>query len=259
MIKAVIFDWAGTTMDYGCFSPVGAFIDAFEKKEIKLTIDEAREPMGKLKIDHTRAILEMPRVKAEFNRIYGREANENDVNELYKGFEDVLFATLKDYVELKPNVLEVVTELKNRGIRVGTTTGYTKGMMDVILPVAKEKGYDPEFTIASDEVEKGRPYSYMMDANAKVFGIEDMSNIIKVGDTVVDMEEGKNAGAYAVGVILGSSELGLTEEEVINMDKEELTVKMAEVKEKLLNAGADYVIDDISGLIEVIEKINSNK
>lgn len=255
-IKGVIFDWAGTTIDYGCFSPVGAFIEAFKSKGIEITIDEAREPMGMLKIDHTRAILNMPRVKKLFKEKYNREATEEDINQLYDKFEKVLFSSLSDYVKFNPYVLEVLDELRTREIKIGTTTGYTKEMMDIILPIANEQGYNPDFTIASDEVKKGRPYPYMINENAKVLGIDDMKVLVKVGDTVVDIKEGKNAGTFTVGVILGSSELGLTYDEVNNMNKHELKIKMNLVREKLLNAGADYVIDDMRGLIDVIEKIN---
>ena len=55
-IEAVIFDWAGTTVDYGCFAPVQAFITAFEEYGITPTFDEVREPMGMLKRDHIRTM-----------------------------------------------------------------------------------------------------------------------------------------------------------------------------------------------------------
>lgn len=256
-IKGVIFDWAGTTVDYGCFSPVGAFMDAFAKKGIEITIDEAREPMGKLKLDHTRAILAMPRVKESFQNKFNRESNDSDLKELYSFFEESLFSTLKDYIEINPYVLEVVSELRKKGIKIGTTTGYTKEMMEVILPIAKDKGYNPDFTIASDEVKEGRPSADMINANAKFFSIEDMKTLIKVGDTAVDMKEGKNAGALAVGVILGSSELGLTYKEVMDMDKKQLEIKKELVRKKLIEAGADYVIDDMRGLLEIIDAIEN--
>lgn len=258
-IKGIIFDWAGTTVDYGCFSPVGAFIEAFKNSGIEITIDEAREPMGMLKIDHTRAILKMDRVKNLFIDKYKREANEDDVNKLYKSFEEVLFSTLEDYININPYVLDVVDEIKKRGIKIGTTTGYTKEMMEIILPIAKEKGYYPSFTIASDEVLKGRPHPYMIYENLKHLNIEDSKTVIKVGDTVVDIKEGINAGAITVGVILGSSELGLNYQEVQAMDKEELGERMQVVREKLISAGADYVIDDMRGLLKIIDEINGGE
>ncbi|MGL4876645.1 MAG: phosphonoacetaldehyde hydrolase, partial [Paraclostridium dentum] len=58
-IEAVIFDWAGTTVDYGCFAPVRAFIEVFEEYGISPTIDETREPMGMLKWDHIKTMMSM--------------------------------------------------------------------------------------------------------------------------------------------------------------------------------------------------------
>lgn len=255
-IQGVIFDWAGTTIDYGCFSPVEAFISTFKSIGIELTFQEAREPMGMLKIDHTRALLEMPSVRERFYELFNRYPNEDDVKELYAKFEPTLFKTLKDYVVLNPYVKETVDKLKEMGIKIGSTTGYTKEMMDMILPVAKEKGYEPSCCIAADELGYGRPYPYMMYENARRLNIYPNKTIIKVGDTVVDMKEGVNAGAWAIGVILGSSELGLTYEEVQGMSKSELEVRMEKVRKKLYTAGADYVIDDMRGLIPVIEDIN---
>lgn len=256
-IQGVIFDWAGTTMDYGCFSPVEAFISTFKSIGIDLTFEEAREPMGMLKIDHTRALLEMASVRERFFNIFNRYPSEEDVKTLYAKFEPTLFETLKSYVELNPYVKEVVDELKENGIKIGSTTGYTKEMMNLIIPVAKEKGYDPECCIASDELGYGRPYPYMVYENARKLNIYPQKALVKVGDTVVDMKEGVNAGCWTVGLILGSSELGLTYEEVQRMNKEELKIRMDKVENKLFEAGADYVIEDMRELPKVIEDINS--
>ena len=56
MIKAVIFDWAGTTVDYGCFAPVQAFMETFKAAGVEPTMEETRKPMGMLKIDHIRTM-----------------------------------------------------------------------------------------------------------------------------------------------------------------------------------------------------------
>lgn len=256
-VQGIIFDWAGTTIDYGCFSPVGAFMDAFKTININLTMEEAREPMGMLKIGHTRAILKMNSVRERFFKLYNRYPNEDDVLDLYKKFEEVLFSTLSSYVTLNPYVLDTIKILKSMGIKIGTTTGYTKEMMDIVIPGAKKLGYNPEFNIASDELGYGRPYPYMIYENAKALNIYPQKALIKVGDTVVDMKEGVNAGVWTIGLVLGSSELGLTIDEVNQMKKSDLDHKINEVKTKLYNAGANYVIDDMSKLIDVINDINS--
>ncbi len=61
-VEGVIFDWAGTAVDFGCFAPVNVFIDIFKNAGIDVTMEEARAPMGMLKIDHIRAMLSMPRI-----------------------------------------------------------------------------------------------------------------------------------------------------------------------------------------------------
>lgn len=255
-IKGVIFDWAGTTVDYGCFSPVDAFIGAFKSKGIDITIEEAREPMGMLKIDHARAIFEMKRIKDLFEKTYKRIYTEEDLLDVYNKFEEILFVSLKDFATINPYIVEEVNNLRINGIKIGSTTGYTRKMLDEIIPVAKANGYCPDFTITSDEVEKGRPYKDMIVKNAEYFHINDMSLFVKVGDTIVDIQEAKSAGCHSVAVILGSSELGLTYEEVQNMEVGELLERINIVREKFLDAGADYVIDDMRGLISAINKIN---
>ena len=77
-IKAVIFDWAGTTVDFGCFAPVAAFMESFKKHDIEVTEEETRKPMGMLKIDHIRTMLKMSRIAALWQEKYGREANDED-------------------------------------------------------------------------------------------------------------------------------------------------------------------------------------
>jgi len=69
IIEAVIFDWAGTTVDYGCFAPVQAFIETFKNEGIEVSFDEVRQPMGALKRDHIRALLEMPRITNLFENV----------------------------------------------------------------------------------------------------------------------------------------------------------------------------------------------
>ena len=64
MVEAVIFDWAGTTVDFGCFAPVQAFIETFKAAGVEPTMEETRAPMGMLKIDHICTMLKMDRIAA---------------------------------------------------------------------------------------------------------------------------------------------------------------------------------------------------
>ncbi len=255
-IEGVIFDWAGTIIDYGCFAPMASFIDVFKKKEIDITIEEARTPMGMMKRDHIKAICQMDRVSKLWKEKYGTTPNEEDIDELFRDFQPNLMEILKDYCDPIPGALDLVKKLKEKNIKIGSTTGYTSNMMEIVEKEAKKKGYEPDSVVNSSDVPKGRPYPYMIWKNAINLELDDLSKVVKVGDTIADIKEGINSKVWTVGVLLGSSEMGLTLEEVTTMDKNEIEKRMSNTKEKFINAGAHYTIDDISKLDEVIELIN---
>ena len=222
MIEAVIFDWAGTAVDYGCFAPVQAFREAFAHYDVPVTMEETRKPMGMLKRDHIRTMMKMEHIAAEWKRVHGREATEEDVEAVYAQFEPKLFSILKNYSSPKPFVLETVDTLRKMGIKIGSSTGYTDTMMDIVVKGAAKEGYSPDFWISPDGVGgKGRPYPYMIFENMKVLGVSSVKNVVKVGDTVSDIREGVSAGVWSVGVIEGSSELDLTQEEFEQMSPEQ--------------------------------------
>ena len=147
MVEAVIFDWAGTTVDYGCFAPVQAFADVFEHHGVKPTMEETRAPMGMLKIDHIREMLRMERIASAWERVHGKRPDEDDAQALYALFEGKLLSILPRFAEPKPHVLDTVAELRAAGVRIGATTGYTDKMMAIVAPAARERGYAPDFSI----------------------------------------------------------------------------------------------------------------
>lgn len=218
----VIFDWAGTTVDYGCFAPVQAFAEVFRHYGIEPTMEEVREPMGMLKIDHIRTMLNMPRIRKCWEEKYGKAPEEQDVRELFGIFEEKLMGILHMFADPKPGVPEVIQSLRAKGYAIGSTTGYTDKMMEIVAPAAKEKGYEPDCWFSPDSTgQKGRPYPYMIYRNMEKLGIQDVRRVIKAGDTVSDIREGKNAGVFSVGVILGSSEMGLSQEEFESLSWQE--------------------------------------
>ncbi|MFD0617186.1 phosphonoacetaldehyde hydrolase [Paenibacillus sp. GCM10027629] len=255
-IKGVIFDWAGTMVDYGCFAPLLVFVNVFKKWEIEITAEEARGPMGMLKRDHIKALLAMERIAGLWQERYGRMPEEADVDALYADFEPMLFADLARYTDPVPGALEVVANLRERGLKIGSTTGYTAEMMDIVAAEAKRKGYFPDTLVTPNDVFAGRPYPWMCYRNAELLGIYPMGAMVKVGDTISDVLEGVNAGMWSVGVIQGGSELGLSEAEVANMQAEELEARMQVVEERFKAAGAHYVIKHIGEFPALIDRIN---
>ena len=150
-------DWAGTAVDYGCFAPVAAFLKAFAEKGLTVTMEEARGPMGMTKIDHIRELFKLPSVTEQFKQNYNRNWTEEDVVSIYKEFEKHLFASLEEYTTPIPGVIEVIEKLKRDGIKIGSTTGYTTAMMDIVLPGAAAHGYTTDNCVTSNNLPAGRP------------------------------------------------------------------------------------------------------
>ncbi len=257
-IKAVIFDWAGTTVDYGCFAPAGNFIEVFKRNNVDVSFDEARAPMGLHKKDHIRVISQMPRVAAQWLEKNGKAVTEEDIESMFQIFIPLQLQILPQYSELIPGVVEVVDELRDMGIKIGSTTGYNTEMMEIVKAEAKKQGYAPDCLVCASEVPAGRPAPYMIYKNAMELDVYPMEAVVKVGDTTSDIEEGLNAGAWSVGVVLSSNEMGLTHQEIIEMPYEELERRKEIVRKRYLQAGADYVIDTLEELPELIEIISLN-
>ncbi|WP_338021121.1 phosphonoacetaldehyde hydrolase [Bacillus piscicola] len=255
-MEAVIFDWAGTTVDYGCFAPLDVFIEVFKKRGIDVLHEEAREPMGMLKWDHINEMCKMERIAGLWKDKFGKPPEKKDVDDLYADFEPMLFEILPNYCTPIPGALDLVSRLRRQGLKIGSTTGYTDEMMKVVTKGAKQQGYEPDFLATAQDVPAGRPYPWMMYLNAMKLGVYPMKHCIKAGDTISDIKEGVNAGAWSVGVIKGGSELGLTEEQVRAMDEDELNERMETVAKRFKEAGAHYVIDSIGELDKLIPKIN---
>ena len=245
-VKAVILDWAGTSIDYGSMAPLKGFVDGFRHIGYEITNEMARGPMGLLKIDHTRAIADM----------LDADISEAQIQAAYKVFEETLFSNIAAHCELKDHVLETVAALRAMDIKIGSTTGYTSEMMEAVVPKVAAQGYSPDLYVTPDQVPKGRPYPYMVWKNMMEFGVVDPREVVKIGDTLADIAEGKHAGCWTVGIVMGSSELGLTRAEVAALSAEELKSRKEAVYKAYYQAGADYIIEDLDEFISVIHDVN---
>ncbi|KAA0948676.1 phosphonoacetaldehyde hydrolase [Sporosarcina sp. ANT_H38] len=257
-VEGVILDWAGTTVDFGCFAPVNVFVDIFKDAGIDVTMGEAREPMGMLKIDHIRAMLYMPRIAVLWEEKYGRLFNEQDVENLYAKFVPALMASLSAYTDPIPGVIETMDVLRGRGLKIGSTTGYTNTMMDVVVPNALEKGYYPDVFVTPDDTNSiGRPYPYMIYRNMEQLKLSASWKVVKVGDTVSDIKEGVNAGVWSVGVIIGSSEMGQDLDGFTRLSEADKETAISKTENSFMQNGADFTILTMRELPELIERINS--
>lgn len=257
MIKAVIFDWAGTTVDYGSVAPVIAFQKAFTNAGINISADLIRRDMGMVKWDHIGKLLEMPEIQLQWLSLHEVLPTGTDRQKIYDDFEQCLMLQLREETNLKPFVLETIAYLKNHGIKIATTTGYAPEMMRVVQIGAAQKGYAPELVLTAEDVAgQGRPSPAMVQKVMANFGIEDPKEVIKVGDTTVDIEEGRNAGVVTVGIVEGSSLMGLSEREYDALSFEKKVKKCIAVKQEFEAVGADFTITDMHELTQVIEGLN---
>lgn len=247
---AVIFDWAGTTVDFGSMAPVAAFRQAFSEIGIAVTDEEIRAPMGMLKHDHVKTMLGMERIASLFLKKTGRAPEEKDVDAVYARFEPALFATLSAHCDPLPGLLNAVSWLRGRGVKIGSTTGYTKKMMDIVVPETQKRGYAPDFVCTAEDAGGfGRPFPYMIFKNLEALQVKSVSSVMKIGDTPSDMQEARNAGVFAVGVAAGSSACGASLEQWQAMDTAAREQAVRGAAQKLYEAGADLVIRDLTQIV----------
>ena len=256
MIKAAIFDWAGTTVDFGSRAPMAAFVHLFKMHQIDVTIDEARIPMGTNKWDHINALLKMPRIAKQWQDLHGRGHVKEDVDQLLLEFIPMNKLSIVECSRLIPGVPEVMSALKSEGIRIASTTGYTRELMDILMPLAANQGYQPEFVVCAGETSEGRPSSQMMDKCSQILGISNPTTFIKVDDTLPGIDEGKNFGCWTVGVALSGNALGFSENELLDLSPENRIDFENKARKNIAEMEPDFVIDSIADLLPVIQKIN---
>ncbi len=254
-IAMVVFDWAGTTVDYGSSAPMVVFDRVFKEAGIQLSREQINGPMGLEKRAHIKQLLELEDATKQWKETYNRMWTEDDVDQLYETFEEKLAQVVAEYSIPIDGTVETVGRLRDMGIKIGSTTGYTSQMMEGVIPRAESCGYKPDCVVTPDVTGEGRPSPFMLFECMRALHVYPVTAVVKVGDTITDIKEGKNAGAWSVGILQGSNLLGLTKEEYDAMDQAELVKRKETAKEKYLAAGADMVIDSIKDLPEAIREI----
>ncbi len=251
-IELVVFDWAGTTVDYGSRAPSVVFDRVFSAHGVKLTRSEIDRPMGMEKKAHIRELLRSAAVGSQWRQSYGRDWDETDVEALYQEFESALAQVVAEYSVPIPGVIETVEKLRDMGIKIGSTTGYNADIMAHVTVRAADLGYSPDCLVTPDKTGAGRPAPFMVFRCMEELGVYPPRAVVKAGDTVMDILEGKNAGAWSVGILTGSSILGLDQDEYNDTSAEELDRLKDEATRRYIEAGADLVIDTITQLPEAI-------
>lgn len=252
-LKAVIFDWAGTMIDFGSFAPMGAFVEVFKRFEIEATVAEARAPMGMPKREHIEAMLEQPRLAAQWERVHGAAPQRADIDRVYEVFVPMNEEVVSSYAILVPGAKKTVDWLTGKGIKIGSTTGYTRSIMERVTPLATEQGYTPLNLVCSDDLPEGRPGPLGMYQCFVDLQVYPPQSVLKVDDTPPGIAEGVAAGCPTVGLALSGNIAGRTPEELAALSEAEVAVIRAEATDILRGAGADHVIDSVADLPALIE------
>ncbi|MFA0014405.1 phosphonoacetaldehyde hydrolase [Vibrio lentus] len=258
-IQAVIFDWAGTIVDFGSFAPTSIFVEAFRQGfDFDIDLAEAREPMGIGKWDHIQAVGRIPAVDARWNAQFGRSMTSEDVDAIYAAFMPLQKAKVADHAAPILNAIEVVNNLKEKNVKIGSCSGYPREVMDVLIPAAADYGYLPDNVVATDDLPQGgRPAPFMALKNVIDLGVTNVAACVKVDDAAPGIDEGHNAGMWTVGLVLSGNEAGLTYQEYVDADEATLAAAREKASVKLNKSNPHYLIDtiaDLPGVIADIEK-----
>ncbi len=256
-VQAVVFDWAGTIVDFGSRAPMGAFVQLFADFGIAISIAQARGPMGSAKWDHIAALCALPEVAAQWQRKYGRPVATSDIDHLYEVFTPMNAAVVADFADFIPGAVAMVDTLRARGLKIGSTTGYNRPIMDIVTPIAAAGGYVPDNLVCAGDLAAGRPSPLMMYRTFADLGVWPPSRVVKVDDTGVGIEEGLNAGTWTVGLAISGNAVGLPLAQWEALDAVQQDALRQTATAKLKAAGAHYVIDSVADLLPVLDDIEA--
>jgi phosphonoacetaldehyde hydrolase len=254
-IKAVVFDWAGTMVDFGCVAPVEALIDAFAAHGVTLSAADARRDMGRAKRDHVLAILAYPGVTATWTASNGSAPEPADGEAIYQALEPLIEAAATRCADLIPGAAAVAADLRALGVRVGSGTGYTRQMMSGILPRAAAQGYAPEVVVCAGETPSGRPAPLMTWKALIALDAWPAGACVKVDDATVGIEEGRLAGCWTIGLAASGNGVGLSLADYRALAEPERRARVATAAGQLRAAGADYVIDSVADIRPALEEV----
>lgn len=198
MIQLAAFDIAGTTVDdHGAVYV--ALRRAVEEAGAPVADADLQRWMGTDKIEAITALL----------RLGGVSPQPALVAERFDRFRALLGEAYRAEPPVAlPGIVAAIDALRAAGVKVALTTGFSD---DVVEPLLAALGWTvgPEgrldAVVTTSNVPAGRPAPYMIHLAMQRTGATDVRQVLAAGDTVVDLEAARNAGAIAVGVLTGQT------------------------------------------------------
>jgi phosphonoacetaldehyde hydrolase len=244
-------------VDHGSRAPVAALQAAFDSAGLVLTEAQARGPMGLGKRDHIAALLQDPAVREAWLAAHGLLPDDEATDRVYAAFASLLPDAVARHAQVIPGAVEVVARLRADGLRIGSTTGYSRSVAAEVARAAAAQGLGIDSLVATDDVSSGRPAPWMAFRALEALAVYPPAVAVKVGDTGVDMEEGRNAGAWCVGVSETGNEIGLDEATLSKLHPDERRVLAAAAAQRLVAAGAHEVVTSVAVLPEALARIEA--
>lgn len=255
-VRAVILDWAGTAVDHGSRAPVAALERVFSENGVAITPAEARKDMGVLKKDQIRFILAADRVREQWSRKHGHTPSERDVERLFNDFIPRQAEILAEFSAPIDGVCETVNAWKSAGLRIGSTTGYTRMLLNAVMETAARHGYAPDASVTPDEAGAGRPAPFMCYRNAVALQVYPLWACVKIGDTPSDVAEGLNAGMWTIGITRTGNEIGMSKSELDALAPEEQQALVEQAGKRLRAAGAHFVAPSLADCDPLLHEID---
>jgi len=258
-VKALVLDWSGTLADAYVIAPASVFVEVFKRQGVEISMEEARGPMGLRKDLHIKMLTQDPVIAPRWEAVKGAAPTQADVDAMFADFVPLQLDCLRSYTTLLPGVGDTMNALQKQGIKIGTSTGFVRSMVDILLEDAIKQGFTPDATVAGDEVVNGaRPNPHMVFKNLDLMNISDIKSVVKCDDTVSGIGEAQNAGCWGVGLVRYSNYMNVNSlKEAANLSDADNTTRMAKTRDILVKAGAHYVIDSLVDIPEVIADINA--
>ncbi len=176
---------------------------------------------------------------------------------MYADFLPLQKATLADHSQLISGAAEVVQWCRDRGLKIGSSTGYTRELMEVVTAAAATQGYVADCVLCSEDAPKCRPAPFLLFEAAKRMGVYPMWHVVKVDDTPVGIQAGRNAGCWTIGITRTGNCVGLSETELAQLSPAEQQQHIDEAALTLRSAGAHYVLDSVANMRTILKAIES--
>ena len=259
-IKAVVLDLSGTVVDRYALAPTYAVKNTFAHFGVDISISTARGPMGIAKDRHFNLLLDNDAVKKAWGHIYGSTPKaEMEGKMLFKRFHTEQLDCLEKYSTVLPKAVEAFEELRSLDVKISATTGFSRDIVNVLRPMMAEQGLEFDYIVAATDLEWGsRPFPHGLYECMRKLGVHDVDEVLKVDDSVPGIREGRAAKATTCGVSRYSSYMAI--ESLFHESQipfAAMNARHNESRRTLLDGGADYVVDSIANIPNLVIELTS--